>query len=114
MRRFVVALLFVAVSGTSLCPSWAEEASPSSGYTPPMRGAPEGRFGGASRGMAPMQNPSDAPLAKDAALWQSIENSSNPADFEDFLLRYPNSDFAPLAERHLAALKAGAAPVPGK
>ncbi|HTQ33450.1 MAG TPA: hypothetical protein VMI30_04720 [Stellaceae bacterium] len=114
MRRFVVALLFMVVLGVGLRPSWAEEAAPSSGYRPPMRGAPEGRFGGASRGIAPTQNPSGAALTKDAALWQSIENSGNPADFEDFLLRFPNSDFAPLAEHHLATLKAGSAPISGK
>ena len=114
MRRVAVALLFAVAAGTSLYPSWAEEPASSSGYTPPMRGAPEGRFGGASRSIAPSSNPSGAPLAKDAALWQSIESSPNPADFEDFLLRYPNSDFAPLAERHLATMKAGSTPAPGK
>jgi tol-pal system protein YbgF len=35
-------------------------------------------------------------------LWKSIENSSNPADFQSYLDQYPQGAFAVLAQRHLA------------
>jgi hypothetical protein len=84
------------------------------GWTPPPRGAPDGRVGGASRDIAPSENPATAtPLASDdAGLWEAIKNSSEPGDFEGFLRRYPNSDFASLAERRLVKLRAQPAPAP--
>jgi tetratricopeptide (TPR) repeat protein len=41
-------------------------------------------------------------------LWKSIENSTNAADFQSYLDRYPNGAFAVLAQRHLADAKAQA------
>ena len=38
------------------------------------------------------------------AFWESIKSSRDPADFEDYLKRYPQGDFASLAERRLQAL----------
>ena len=118
MRRRVAALLIASVYGLGLGPARGQAPvtmEPAEGkvYTPPLRGAPEGRTGGASRDVGPVEQPS-APTDRDAALWQSIENSSNPADFEAFLMRYPNSDFASLAERRLAALKAHPPAPPGR
>lgn len=45
---------------------------------------------------------------KDVLYWESIKASGDPADFEDFLKRYPQSDFATLAQRRIAALRAPA------
>ena len=44
--------------------------------------------------------------------WQSVMNSTNPAEFESYLRRFPNGLFSELAEARLAALRtpAGAAP----
>ncbi len=41
---------------------------------------------------------------RDLVFWESIKSSTDPADFSDFLKKYPKSDFASLAERRLAAL----------
>jgi hypothetical protein len=35
-------------------------------------------------------------------LWKTIEKSTNLADFQSYLDKYPNGAFAPLAQRHLA------------
>jgi uncharacterized caspase-like protein len=54
-----------------------------------------------------------APDNKDVVFWESIKESKDPADFQDFLKRYPKSDFAPLAQRRLdAQLKAGETRMP--
>ena len=47
--------------------------------------------------------------------WQSIVNSTNPADFEAYLAQFPNGVFRALAENRLEALRAptGDRPAPG-
>ena len=50
----------------------------------------------------------NAPAAatqKELIFWESIKGSSDPADFEDFLKRYPDSEFASIAQRRLASLR---------
>jgi TPR repeat protein/uncharacterized caspase-like protein len=42
----------------------------------------------------------------EVAFWSSIQTSAAPADFEDYLARYPAGTFASLAQRKLKALKA--------
>ena len=42
---------------------------------------------------------------KEALFWQAISESANPADFEDYLKRFPNGTFAGLAQRRSKALK---------
>jgi hypothetical protein len=39
------------------------------------------------------------------AFWDAIKNSTTPADFEDYLKRYPTGAFASLAQRKLDALR---------
>ena len=41
--------------------------------------------------------------AAEIAFWNSVANSADPADFEDYLKRYPNGRFTSLAERRLQA-----------
>ena len=48
----------------------------------------------------------DTLLAIDLAFWQSIKDSDQYSDFEDYLSRFPNGQFLPLAQRRLSALKA--------
>ncbi|MEW9919189.1 caspase family protein [Marimonas sp. MJW-29] len=64
----------------------------------------------APQAAAPAQRGTDASadtlLAIDLAFWQSIKDSDQPSDFEDYLSRFPNGQFLPLAQRRLAALKA--------
>ena len=45
--------------------------------------------------------------------WQSIMNSTNPAEFEAYLAQFPNGVFRALAENRLEALRAPANVVPG-
>ena len=40
--------------------------------------------------------------------WQSIANSTNPAEFEAYLPQFPNGVFRALAEARLAALRGSA------
>jgi len=41
-------------------------------------------------------------------LWKSIENSTNPADFQSYLDQYPHGAFVVLAQRHLSEAEAQA------
>jgi hypothetical protein len=42
------------------------------------------------------------------AFWNAISSSSNPADFENYLMHYPSGEYAGLAQRRLQSLKAPA------
>ena len=69
----------------------------------------------------PPPSPADAvsPPASaelDGLFWQSIMNSTNPADFEAYLQQFPTGVFRTLAQNRLATLRGptgAAAPVPG-
>ncbi|MCY4026288.1 MAG: SUMF1/EgtB/PvdO family nonheme iron enzyme [Acidobacteria bacterium] len=52
----------------------------------------------------------------DGLFWQSIMNSTNPADFEAYLQQFPTGVFRALAQNRLTTLRGpaeGAAPLPG-
>ena len=52
------------------------------------------------------QQPSTAASAElEALFWQSIANSTNPAEFEAYLRRFPNGMFSELAQIRLEALR---------
>ncbi len=42
--------------------------------------------------------------AMELTFWESVKDSADPADFEDYLARYPDGAFSGLAKRRLAAL----------
>jgi uncharacterized caspase-like protein len=44
--------------------------------------------------------------AAEIAFWDSVKNSTNPEDFRAYLKKYPNGDFAELANNRLRALTA--------
>ena len=46
-----------------------------------------------------------ARAAQENLFWQSVMNSTNPADFEAYLAQFPNGVFRVLAENRLAALR---------
>lgn len=46
------------------------------------------------------------PMAVELTLWESVRNSQDAADFEDYLKQYPNGKFAAIAKRRIVALKA--------
>jgi len=45
------------------------------------------------------------PKDSDTVFWQSIEQSNDPADFQDYIKRYPNGEFIDLARNRLAELQ---------
>lgn len=52
-------------------------------------------------------SPTTAPeTQKELVFWESIKTSTDVADFEDFLKRFPESEFSALANRRIAALQA--------
>ena len=94
-----------------------------------LRGDPDPRFvnwsmdfdfaaapppaGAGSPAAAPAQQPAPAaPAELDGLFWQSIVNSTNPADFEAYLAQFPSGVFRALAQNRLAELRAPATDVP--
>ena len=61
---------------------------------------------------AARQQPPAASAEVEAVFWQSVVNSTDPADFEAYLEMFPNGVFRRLAENRLTALRSagGAAP----
>ena len=84
------------------------------------RGAPStGYPDGAQVEASPRHGASSSPALAGAAaaqaggaevvFWQSIQNSTNPAEFEAYLEQFPDGVFRGLAQARLAALRAAAA-----
>ena len=59
----------------------------------------------------PAASPQATP-EQETVFWQSIMNSTNPAEFEAYLEQFPNGVFRLLAEARLAALRASARDAP--
>jgi hypothetical protein len=55
--------------------------------------------------------PSD-PLRMEMVFWESVRNSTDPADFKAYLEKYPTGNFAALARNRLASLEKVVAPRP--
>jgi uncharacterized caspase-like protein len=64
---------------------------------------------GASPAPAP-PSPAVDPKQIELTFWTSIQNSADPADFQDYLKMYPRGSFSSLAERKLAHLQEAAHP----
>lgn len=45
------------------------------------------------------------PKALELSFWESIKDSKQPDDYQDYLNKYPNGQFAPLASRRVTTLK---------
>ncbi len=56
--------------------------------------------------------PARDPQAAEIAFWETMGRSTNAADYEDYLKRFPNGTFSGLAKRRIADLKKPAAPAP--
>ncbi|MBC7930193.1 MAG: SUMF1/EgtB/PvdO family nonheme iron enzyme [Rubrivivax sp.] len=52
------------------------------------------------------------PAQQELAFWNSVQNSSDPDDFKDYLEKYPTGLYAGIARRKLAALTSAARPAP--
>ena len=57
--------------------------------------------------------PPPATAEQETVFWQSIMNSTNPAEFEAYLSQFPNGVFRALAKARLAALRAAAGAATG-
>ncbi len=87
----------------------AVEKATAKSQTPWEESSLKGDFYFVPQGSTVTVTPPGAPPAFDAralelAFWQSITDSDNPADFEDYLSRYPDGVYSGLAKRRLAAL----------
>jgi formylglycine-generating enzyme required for sulfatase activity len=52
----------------------------------------------------PPRPPAVDPSALELALWDSVKNSTDPADLQDYLTQYPNGRFSGVARRRAAVL----------
>ena len=60
---------------------------------------------GASPRLAAATAPGGSRQDPETVFWQSVANSTNPADFEAYLARWPEGVYSPLARTRLAALR---------
>ncbi len=67
------------------------------------------RSRGARQSPASAGGASADPGGVEVVFWQSIQDSTNPTDFEAYLRRFPNGVFSELAENRLSALGAAGA-----
>jgi peptidoglycan hydrolase-like protein with peptidoglycan-binding domain len=63
-------------------------------------------FSGHFQFLPSSNNKPSASAQNELIFWESIKSSGDPIDFEDFLKRYPQSEFASIAQRRLAYLRA--------
>ncbi|HEX8181823.1 MAG TPA: SUMF1/EgtB/PvdO family nonheme iron enzyme [Pyrinomonadaceae bacterium] len=54
------------------------------------------------------------PAQQELAFWSAIQNSADPDDFKDYLLKYPNGLYAGIARRRIAMLSSIVKPPPPK
>ncbi len=92
----------------------AVEAATGEQQTPWEESSLKGDFYFVPQGSTVTVTPPGAPPAFDAralelALWETVKDSADPADFEDYLAQYPRGVFSGSAKRRLAALTAVAA-----
>ena len=59
-------------------------------------------------------SPDPVLVQQETAYWRSVENSTNPADLEEYLRRWPDGAFVRPARTRLAALRAPDPPRPGR
>ena len=77
-------------------PVGASSSAPAAAASPPAVSA------------AQQQPPPPATAEQENLFWQSIADSTNPAEFEAYLAQFPNGVFRALAEARLAALRSPA------
>ena len=69
----------------------------------------------AAQQSSPARSPAASPAASaelEGLFWQSIMNSTNPAEFEAYLSQFPNGVFRALALARLAGLRSGSSAAP--
>ena len=69
---------------------------------------PAGAAAASAAVSAAQQQPPPATAEQENLFWQSIANSTNPAEFEAYLAQFPNGVFRALAEVRLASLRSSA------
>ena len=66
---------------------------------------PAGADAAAAPAVSGAQQPAAASAELEGLFWQSVMNSTNPADFEAYLRRFPNGVFSDLAQNRLEAMR---------
>ena len=74
---------------------------------------PAGADAAAAPAVSGAQQSAAASAELEGLFWQSVMNSTNPAEFEAYLRRFPDGLFSELAEARLSALRAPAGGPPG-
>ena len=94
-------------------PGAPRQAGPATAPPPPV--AATGQQASPALFPATAQPPVSPPATaeQENLFWQSIMNSTNPAEFEAYLAQFPNGVFRVLAETRLAALRTPADPADG-
>ena len=80
----------------------AGRGAPSTGY---LDGAAAVALGSGSAASAGAVGPASTLLQQETVFWQSIQGSTDPADFEAYLELFANGTFSRLARNRLAALR---------
>jgi peptidoglycan hydrolase-like protein with peptidoglycan-binding domain len=96
MLKSIVAAAALVGGLSAITPAAADSGEAEAGKQPPFY------LGPVTVNVMP---PSLLAAQKELVFWDSIKHSTDPRDFEDFLKRFPDSAFAALAQRRLAALK---------
>ena len=108
MRRHVLAVVMSSVFAVTVSaasgPAAAGIPAPPP-VSPPAAGSAASAVA-AARQTAGQPAPSPADLASENLFWQSIVNSTNPADFEAYLEAFPDGLFRRLAQNRLDTLSA--------
>lgn len=74
-------------------------------FVPPSAGSTSTASSSSSGGNSAPAAPVDSKQQVEVAYWESIKDSTNTADFEAYLKKYPDGDFVDLARIRIAKLK---------
>jgi TPR repeat protein len=105
----VAAAGWYVVSDRQKSPAPADTAAPAPNVTPSP--APSPPNPPSQSATAPVAVPAPG-IDPELLFWQSIANNGTQADFEEYLRRYPQGQFAGLAHNRLTALQAPPPPAP--
>ncbi|HUQ33330.1 MAG TPA: formylglycine-generating enzyme family protein [Pyrinomonadaceae bacterium] len=85
--------------------------TPATKTTPPKKSTTPAKASrtGASNPVRKTLPAAAKPSAAEIAFWESIKDSKNPEDFREYLKKYPNGEFAGLANNRLKELEAAKA-----
>ena len=112
LRTFALFPIIIALEcGSTFAQVGADKrptTPPKETTTATLKKTPARKTSSSNRRTTPSGNQTTA--ANERVFWNSIKDSTDPADFKEYLEKYPNGQFVGLAQRRLAALTNVAAP----